>query len=84
MMTSLAPLTINVTPEQRQKIEHLAEINGYDTADAYALAILEQFIEEPTEEEILEDIRISFSEALSGQTIPIEDVLAELEAEDDE
>ena len=50
-MTTLAPLTINITPEQRQKIEHLAEINGYDTADAYALAILEQFIDEPTEEQ---------------------------------
>ena len=83
-MTTLAPLTINITPEQRQKIEHLAEINGYDTADAYALAILEQFIDEPTEEEILEDIRESFREAFDGQTIPIEDVLAELEAEDDE
>ena len=83
-MTTLAPLTINFTPEQREKIEHLAEINGYDTADAYALAILEQFIEEPNEEEILEDIRASFREALNGQTIPIEDVLAELEAEDDE
>jgi hypothetical protein len=83
-MTTLAPLTINVTPEQREKIEHLAEINGYETADEYALAILEQFIEEPTEEEILEDIRVSFREALNGETFPIEDVLAEIEADDGE
>ncbi len=82
-MATLAPLTINITPEQRQKIEHLAEINGYDTADAYASAVLEQLIDEPTKEEILEDIRISFREALSGQTVPVAQMLAELEAEDD-
>ena len=77
------PLTINLTSEQLQKIEHLAEINGYDTVDAYALSVMEQLIDEPTKEEILEDIRISFHEALRGETIPIEDVLAELEADDD-
>lgn len=82
-MTRLMPLTLNVTPEQHEKIEHLAEINGYDTAEAYALFVMEQLIDEPTKEEILEDIRVSFRQALRGETIPIEDVLAELEAEDD-
>ena len=83
-MTALTPLTIQLTSEQREKIEHLAEINGYESADEYALAILEQFIEEPTEEEILEDIRVSFREALTGETFPIKNVLAEIEADDGE
>jgi hypothetical protein len=83
-MTTAEPLTINVTPEQRQKFEHLAEENGYDTPDEFALSVLEQFLKEPTKEEILEDMRESFREAFSGQTRPIAEVLAELEAEDDE
>lgn len=83
-MTSVEPLTINITPELRQRIEYFAKTHGYETVDAYALAVLEQAVEEPTEEEILEDIRVSFREALNGETFPIEDVLAELEAEDDQ
>jgi hypothetical protein len=83
-MTTATPLTLHVTPEQRQKIEHLAEVNGYETPDDYLLSVIESLIEDPTKEEVLEDLRVSFREAFSGQTIPVAEMLADLEADDDE
>ncbi|MCA0455609.1 MAG: hypothetical protein LCI00_16660 [Chloroflexi bacterium] len=83
MMTELIPLTINLLEEQYKRLEYLAKTYGYETVEAYAMAVIEEVLDEPTKEEILEDIRISFREASRGETIPIEDVLAELEAEDD-
>ena len=83
-MTALAPLTINVTPEQREKIEHLAEINGYDTADAYALSVMELWIEEAAiKEELLVGLRQSIHEMRTGQTVPASE-LHRLLSEDDE
>ena len=83
-MTWLAPLTINVTPEQRQKIEHLAELNGYDTTDAYAQSVMELWIEEAAvKEELLEGLRQSIHDMRSGQTVPASE-LHRLLTEDDE
>ena len=75
-MTTATPLTLHVTPEQRQKIEHLAEVNGFQSPEDYLLSIFETLIEEPTKEDVLEDIRISFREALNGQTIPVAEMLS--------
>jgi hypothetical protein len=83
-MTTLTPLTINVTPEQREKIEHLAEINGYETADDYASSMMELLIEEAAiKEELLEGLRQSIHEMRTGQTVPASE-LHRLLTEDDE
>lgn len=83
-MSELTSLTINVTSEQRQRLEYLSKTYEYESVEAYVLSIIEQVLEEPTKEEILEGLRVSFRQALNGETIPIEDVLAELEADDEE
>lgn len=83
-MTEMTTITVNVTAEQRQRLEYLAKTYGYESVEAYALSIIEDVLEEPTKEEILEDIRVSFRQALNGETIPIEDLWTELEADDDE
>lgn len=82
-MTEMSTITINVTAEQRQRLEYLAKTYEYESVEAYALWIIEQVIEEPTEEEILEDIRASFREALNGETFSISE-LDRLLNEDDE
>lgn len=82
-MTTATLFTLHVTTEQRQKIEHLAEANGFQSPDDYLLSILESLIEEPTKGEVLEDLRVSFQEAFSGQTIPVAELQRSL-AEDDE
>ncbi|MBA3869503.1 MAG: hypothetical protein H0X30_10140 [Anaerolineae bacterium] len=82
-MTELTSLTINVTAEQRQRLEYLAKTYNYESAETYALSIIEQVLEEPTKEEILEGIRISLREALNGETIPASE-LHRLLTEDDE
>ena len=83
-MTISAPLTINVTLEQRQKIEHLAEINGYETADDYASSVMEILIEElAIKDELLEGLRQSIHEMRIGQTVPASE-LHRLLTEDDE
>lgn len=83
-MTEMTTITVNVTTEQRQRLEYLAKTYEYESVEAYALSIIEDVLEEPTKEEILEDIRVSFRQALNGETIPIEDLWTELEADDDE
>lgn len=69
-MTEMTTLTINVTAEQRQRLEYLAKTYDFESVEAYVHSIIEQVIEEPTEEEILQDIRASLREALNGETIP--------------
>ncbi len=83
-MTIAEPITLNVTSEQRQTIEHLAEINGYETADAYALSVMELLIEETAiKQELLEGLRQSIHEMRTGQTVPASE-LHRLLSEDDE
>lgn len=82
-MTEMSTITINLTVEQRQRLEYLAKTYEYENREAYVLSIIEQVIEEPTEEEILEGLRVSFRQALNGETFPIEDVWTELETDDE-
>ncbi len=82
-MSELTSLTINLTAEQRQRLEYLAKTYKYESVEAYAHSIIEQLLEEPTEEEILEGLRISLREVLNGETIPASE-LHRLLDEDDE
>lgn len=52
--------------------------------ETFITAVFEHYFEEetePTKEMILTDLRISFQQALAGQTRPAEDVLNEIAAE---
>jgi hypothetical protein len=60
-------LTIDVTDEQRARIETLARQHGYDTPGAYLLSLVE---EEPTKEELFEEFREGWRDAMTGNTIP--------------
>jgi len=83
-MTTAEPITLNVTSEQRQQIEHLAEVNGYETVDDYALSVMELWIKETAiKQELLEGLRQSIHEMRTGQTVPASE-LHRLLSEDDE
>jgi hypothetical protein len=82
-MSTLVPLTINVTSEQLKRLGYLARHYRYATVEEYVLAVLEEVVEEPTKEEILEDLRVSFRQALNGETIPASELHRLLSEDDD-
>ena len=82
-MTTAHVITIQLTSEQQQRLKYIAETNDFQNPDEYVQWLVESIIEEPTKEEILEDLRISLREAFSGQTIPASE-LYRLLNEDDE
>jgi hypothetical protein len=79
-MTDKVSLTIDITLEERQRIENRARQHGFDTPTDYLLSLVED--DEPTKEELLAELRESIREAESGQIIPASEFLTVLEATD--
>jgi hypothetical protein len=84
-MTDKVALTITITVEQRERIEAQAQERGYESPDDYLLALVESDVDDEadmTKEEVLEDLRESIREAMTGKTIPAKDFLAALDDDD--
>ena len=64
----MSDLVIQVTDEQRQRIEEQARLQGFDTPGAYLLSLVEE--DEPTKEDLLEGFREGWAAAMKGDTIP--------------
>ena len=60
-------LTVDVTQEERDRIEALAHEHGYTTAGEYLLSLA---ADEQTQEELMEEFRQGWQAAKNGQTIP--------------
>jgi hypothetical protein len=67
-MPDKVALTIEVTPEERQRIEDRARQHGFDTPGDYLLSLVEE--DEPTKEELLNSFREGWAAAMKGDTIP--------------
>ncbi len=64
----MSDLVIQVTDEQRQRIEERARQHGFETLTDYLLSLVEE--DEPTKEELLDGFREGWAAAMSGDTIP--------------
>lgn len=83
-MNEKVALTINVTPEQRQKIETLAHERGYNALDDYLLALVELDAEDEGDlpkAEVLANLRQGLKEATNGEFYPIETLWDDLDEE---
>ncbi len=69
-MSDKIALTIDVTPEEHQRIIERAHENGFDTPSEYVLALVEEDLEEDSHESIVESFKQGWREAMSGNTIP--------------
>ena len=82
-MADKVVLMIDLTLEDRQRIEELAQRRGYSAASDYLLALVELDEEEFDEKEaLLDDLRQSIHEAMTGQTIPASELRAALDDEE--
>jgi hypothetical protein len=82
MMTERLQLTLEVTPEQLESIEALAEEHGYSTPGDYLLALAEAEAVH-AKQRLLDPLRESLLEAKRGEVYPIEQ-LSELLQEDED
>jgi hypothetical protein len=88
-MVDKVAVTIHVTPEERQQIEELAHERGYDDAEAYVLALIQDAAQKPdedidleTKEGIAEGLRQSLAEMKAGLGRPISELWDELGNDD--
>jgi hypothetical protein len=83
-MADKESLVIDVTSEERQRLEELAREYGFDTPGEYLLSLVELGApdEEDTHEAILESFRQGWREAMSGQTIPASELWNALQDDD--
>ncbi len=65
----MSDLVIQLTDEQRQRIEERARQHGFETLTDYLLALVEK--DEPTKQEWLNGFRQGWAAAMSGDTIPV-------------
>ena len=68
LMLDKVTLTIDVTPEERQRIEDRARQHGFASPGEYLLSLVEE--DEPTKEELLNSFREGWAAAMNGDTIP--------------
>jgi len=77
-------LTLDVTHSEREQIEKLAEMHGYDSVQNYLLALVkadnEQF-DFDTPEGLLNGLRESLRQAITGNIRPVSELWDELEDE---
>jgi len=81
-MADKESLIIDVTPEDRQRIEALARQHGYATPGDYLLALVDMQDDEPTKAQLIADLRQSLHEVATGQAIPAADFMAALDSDD--
>lgn len=75
-------VVLELTPEERQQIEDLARRRGYNTPEAYLLALIEADAlaargvssEDDDEFDIEASFRQGWHEAMTGQTRPISEL----------
>jgi len=70
-MSDKVMLTIDVTPDERARLEALAHEYGYNTPGEYLLALVELVAEDDDEENPIEAFRQSWHEAMTGQTYSV-------------
>jgi hypothetical protein len=76
----VSSLYIEVTDEERQRLEQLAREHGFATLEAYIKAL----VLEPTKAELLNDIREGLLAIKRGDPMPsLDQMRAELEQDDD-
>lgn len=74
-MTDKVVLTIDLTPEDRQRIEELAQKRGYNAASDYLLALVEAdelLANDDDEIDIRAELKEGLRQALEGETVPLE------------
>jgi hypothetical protein len=80
-MTALE-LKLNLPDEVLEYLQRDAKNRNIPLDDVVS-EIVTEYLDEPTEEEILEDIRQSMKDVMAGNVRSIDDVLAELKEEFD-
>ena len=78
-MSTLA-LTLNLPDEVLDHLQREAKRRKLPL-DAVVSAVLADYFDEPSDAEILENLRQSMQDALAGRVRPVDEVLAELKQE---
>jgi len=85
-MVDKIAMTIHVTEEERQQLEKTAQELGYEDAESYVLALIQEAaqkdIDLETEEGIAEGLRQSLREMKAGLGRPISELWDEFENDD--
>ena len=81
-MSEKVAMTIEVTPEERERINQLATQHGFTQPGDYLLSLVGLDQDELTKDELLANLRESIREAENGQIIPASEFLAALEDDD--
>jgi hypothetical protein len=81
-MSDKVTLTIDLTPEEHQRIELLAQEHGYDTLGEYLLSLVEDDDDEPNKAQLLEELREGMQAAIKGETIPASKLWDALNSDD--
>jgi hypothetical protein len=84
MMVDREVLALDITHSEREKIEELAHLHGFDSVQAYLLALVkadnEQF-DFDTPSGLLNGLRESLRQAITGDTRPVSELWDALEDE---
>jgi hypothetical protein len=82
-MMDKVSLVIDLTPEERQRIEDLARQRGYEAPADYLKALVESDAEEDEgfDEDPVAAFRQSWHEAMTGQTHPVSTLWDDLDDE---
>lgn len=85
-MVDKVAMTIHVTEEERQQLEKTTQERGYENAENYVLALIQEAapkdIDLETEEGIAEGLRQSLREMKAGLARPILELWDEFENDD--
>ena len=77
-------LTLDITHSEREKIEEFAQLHGYDSAQAYLLALVKadnEHFDFDTPSGLLNGLRESLRQAIAGDTRPVSELWDALEDE---
>lgn len=83
-MTDKITLTIDLTPEENQRIEDLAHQSGFETPADYVHALVSNVLAEhdfDTQAGIMSGLRASWHQAVTGETRPISELWDALDDE---
>lgn len=70
-MVDNAALILDLTPEDRQRIEEQARQRGFDDPEDYLMALVEWDADEGLDEDPEASFRKALHEVMTGQTYPI-------------
>jgi Arc/MetJ-type ribon-helix-helix transcriptional regulator len=75
-------LKIELPPDALQRLEALARRNGYDSPDEYLRAVVDNLLNDDSDEEILADLKEAWREAQRGEGMSVEDLWKFVENDD--